>query len=782
MCINSIAQKQCAHANLRVDFSDPNNARSDSLDVVQFNVDLDFTQFTEQILNGHCEVEYVCLWDGLDRIGLDLLGMTVDSVTSPSGNLIFEYNSPLLVVHFNAPLTNQVAGRFTVHYHGTPQTDGSWGGFYYSSAYAFNMGVGFDADPHNFGRTWFPCFDNFVERSKYHLKVLTNGNRKAYCGGLKISETTVGQDSLLTEWHLESTIPSYLASVAVGNYVHTAQSYTSTTGSNFPVWLISLAADSTEMKNSFVNLFPWLDRLEEAFGPQPFEKVGFVGVPFNAGAMEHATNIAYPLSSYQGGSLNDETLYAHELTHHWWGDHVTCSTAEDMWLNEGWASYGEALFIEHTRSSADYINYMRTAHKNVLLRAHRDDGAYLPVSGVPHEATYGTHVYEKGRDIVHTLRSVMGDEAFFNACTSYQSEYAFQAVNSDNLRDHFQQFTTENLTSFFDQWIYQPGFADFRISAWSQSNNEAHLTIEQHLHHANELYTNVPIEVHFAGEGGSFFDTVVHISGFSTSVDVTLPEGFAPRQVWLNEHDGLALGVLGFTKWYYQTGGEISTYAEMEYDISSFPTDQDSVLVRVESHWGAAYEPMQIPATDYIVTGDRWWSVNFDSTTHIGIDATIRYYGSPTSSTYYDPEFFTWMSTSGFDENDLILFYRPLYSSEWTPYAGNYTLSTMGSSTNWSGRIQLTNLLPGDYAWGVRTGAIGIAEQLQPELTATFYNDHLELSGPYEGNLKVYDSSGKTINESKKGKDVRLSISSSDWASGVYVVHTEKTDFKIFKP
>jgi aminopeptidase N len=92
---------------------------------------------------------------------------------------------------------------------------------------------------------------------------------------------------------------------------------------------------------------------------------------------------------------------------------------------------------------------MRTKHKYVLLRAHRDDGAYMPVSGVPHELTYGTHVYDKGRDIVHSLRTVMGDESFFEACRSYQEARAFQSSTTAALRDHFQNFTSEDLTSFF---------------------------------------------------------------------------------------------------------------------------------------------------------------------------------------------------------------------------------------------------------------------------------------------------------------------------------------------
>ena len=177
------------------------------------------------------------------------------------------------------------------------------------------------------------------------------------------------------------------------------------------MWLTALPGDTTNMKLSFTHLDEAMQAFEGRFGAYRWPKVGFSAVPFNAGAMEHATCIAYP-KSLLDGTTNYETLMAHELSHHWWGDLVTCRTAEDMWLNEGWASFCEMLFTEALYGEEAYRDAVRDNHKDVLLYAHRSDGGRFPVSGIPLNITYGDHVYNKGADVARNLRSFMGDEDF----------------------------------------------------------------------------------------------------------------------------------------------------------------------------------------------------------------------------------------------------------------------------------------------------------------------------------------------------------------------------------
>src|SRR5690606_2565466 len=127
-------------------------------------------------------------------------------------------------------------------------------------------------------------------------------------------------------WHLPQSIPSYLACVAVAPYSVVTYPHQGI-AEEFPVELHAKASDTTSLKSAFVHLGDAIEAFENSYGAYSWGKVGYTLVPFNAGAMEHATNIAYPI--YAASGLSQEALMAHELGHMWWGDLVTCETAGD---------------------------------------------------------------------------------------------------------------------------------------------------------------------------------------------------------------------------------------------------------------------------------------------------------------------------------------------------------------------------------------------------------------------------------------------------------------------
>jgi aminopeptidase N len=133
---------------------------------------------------------------------------------------------------------------------------------------------------------------------------------------------------------------------------------------------------------------------ENYYGPYVWNRVGYCLVPFNSGAMEHATNIAYPQAAT--GIAYEVDLMAHELSHHWWGDLMTCETQEDMWLNEGMANYSEKLFLEWTYGYGKYLAEVKSEHDDIVKYIHLREKGFRAISGIPHEYTYGDHVYKKG--------------------------------------------------------------------------------------------------------------------------------------------------------------------------------------------------------------------------------------------------------------------------------------------------------------------------------------------------------------------------------------------------
>jgi aminopeptidase N len=743
---------------------DPGNLRSDTLDVKHYFIDLNMTQIATHTISGSCEIVLMSLMDNVDRVTLDLAALTVDSVEIGAVNIAFSHIGDKLTIVLPQSLQTSDEVMLKVSYHGVPVQDTSWGGFYFNSSYAFNLGVAFDAEPHNFGRTWFPCFDNFVERSKFDFHVLTNSGKTAYCNGMRQSVEVVGTDSLLTHWSIQEEIPTYLACVAVGNYTEAISSFPSTQGFDIPIYLIAQANDTTDMKNSMVNLSNCLMGFENRFGPYLWPKVGYCAVPFNGGAMEHATCISYPLFAVDG-TLAYETLYAHELSHHWFGDLVTCRNAEDMWLNEGWASYCEAIFLENLYGQNEFINHVRDNHKDVLFNAHIDDGGRYPVSGVPSQITYGSHVYNKGADVAHSLRGYMGDAAFFEGLRYYLDTYSYNDVSSLDLRDAMQLYTSADLDSFFENWVFNEGFTECRVDHLVVTGNSAQIEISQHGHYAPGLYTNLPLTLTLLDGNGSTTMYNVVVSGSALSETLTLPDGFIPVAAFLNEDDAVSLAVLGEERIISSIGTNDFGFAEMDIDINNLGGN-DSLFLRIENHFALADPTGSTP--EYYISADRWWNVIFPDNPDIAIDATIRYYGNPTGSKYLDPLFFQYLQDNNLTEESMLLFYRPDGLSQWQIW-GDYNLVTPPGATNWLGRIDINGVRPGQYAWGVPMGNILVAETISGQVSINRVSEGISITnGNSRGRVEVFSAAGQLV---ASGDVVNQKIiPTAPFSPGIYTV------------
>ena len=742
------AQKNlCAHrhqVNRFMGIQKADESRSDSIDVTHISLDLDFTQMNAFQISGTCEISFEALLDNVNHLALDLLEMEVSGVTMNGADLNFDYNSPLLVINFDESMNTGDGGVVNIAYAGQPQGDASgWGGFYFQNNHAFNLGVGFDADPHNYGRVWFPCFDNFVERSTFDIQVLTNNGRTAYCGGDLVEQLVVGQDSLLSRWSINQSIPSYLTSIAVANYTHIEDSFESIDNSSIPIWLAALPEDTAQVRASFINLVPCLEGFENNYGAYRWDRVGYVMVPFSSGAMEHATNIAYP-AAFANGSLDYETLMAHELAHHWWGDLVTCRRQEDMWINEGMASYAESLFLEAVYGNDAYLESVLDNHKDVLLYAHERDGARLPVSGIGHEHTYGDHVYNKGAVIAHNLRKVMGDEAYFEAAKAFLDANQFSDVSSLDMQDFFQNYTLKNLGDFFNGWIFQEGFPDFILKSWSttQIDNSTdwnlQYSISQQNHYKPSLIESQPMFIEARGFNGEYFREEVALIGQNSIGSINLP--FQAKWVFLDDISHTLQASLSEEQMISDDGITNFNRAEFRLDIDT-PVESP-FWMRVENHWSTAESEEQ---ENVYLSDDRFWRVLGDFPSGLISTARIRYYGNPDAGNYFDPKFFAVLTDLGIPEDSLRLFFRPLQSNVWQAHP--HELGVQGNNTNYQGQIEFPLSQAGDYAWGIASDFVGVEDKTQTQLRL-FPNpcgSDLNVSVNKETAFQVLNTSGQIV-------------------------------------
>jgi len=745
------------------------NSRSDTFDILNYQINLDLTNDGNQLIKGNCVVTFTPKINGVGLIDLDLQGLNIDSITSAGNLLAFSYNDTLIKITLPAILNTTDTSSIIVYYYGSPQMDPSgWGGFYFSTGYTYNLGVGFDDNPHNYGRVWFPCFDNFVEKSTYEFNIITGGGKRAHCNGELISENVILGDTIIRKWAMNEEIPTYLACVTAANYKTVHQNFNGLNGL-IPVELVGVATDTSNMKNSFVNLNGAFNAYEESYGPYLWNKIGFSLVPFSSGAMEHATNIAYPRAT-ANGTLAYETLMAHEFSHHWWGDLVTCETAEDMWINEGMAVYSEHLFLEKIYDYATSLAEIKTNHKNVLQFTHLNEGGFRAISGIPHEYTYGEHVYQKGASVAHNMRAYLGDSLFFVGLKSITTNYQFKNINSYQFRDELTSSTGIDMTNFFNDWVFAPGFSHFDIDSIQMVPNGSDYDItiytQQKLRGATNFHTGTPLEVSFYDNNWNKHKDTIVVSGQYSVNSVTIP--FNPTVTILNEDNRLNQA---------RTDNQVVVKNNMTNTnfllslVNSVTVTNvvDSALLQFEHHW-VTPDSIKNNTHNYRISTSRYWSL--DGIIPPNFSASLRLiFDGRASSGYLDVDL---VPVNG---DSIILLYRKSPKFDWEEYP-YYTKTTI-SQTLAYGWVTLDSLLLGEYTFANSADGLGINEKIAtPNTNFNIYpnpSDSFlwveEVSSSINSNSKIeiFDLTGKLVHEEnllmKKTK-----INTADWNSGTYIV------------
>jgi len=719
--------------------------KSDTIHVLNYGIHLNIIHLSNKTISGYTELTIVSKMNSVNAIPLDLLHMTVDSVTV--GNVLiqsFLYNDTLLRIPLVSPVNINDTISVKVFYHGQPVMDPSgWGGFYFTSdsVYAYNLGVGFQDVPHNYGRVWFPCLDDFIDRATYDCYIRVKDTKTAVCGGTMVNETNNGDGTRTFYWRIHRAIPTYLASVAVGDYIPVSYTFNGMNGT-IPVKIYVPAYDTAKAKTSFVNLLSILSLYENYFGPFQWERAGYVGVPFNSGAMEHATNIAYPLACIDGG-LTYEELYAHELSHHWFGDLVTCATAQDMWINEGWADYCESQYREGLYGVDAYKANIKANHYNVLNKCHVDDGGYYAIYGIPLTITYGSTVYKKGADVIHTLRNYLGDSLFYSFTKALMNTYKFNHISTTELRDFITSNTGVNVNDFFDGWVLSAGFPQYSIDSvvYTGTANNYMVYATQKLRHKPNYVNSNKIEITFMNNAWQQYTGTIEFSGHTGSALFSLP--FAPSAAMMDLYEKTSDATTDYYKVVKQVGSYSFPNSFFTLNVSGI---SDSAFFRIEQNW-VAPDPLKSPSADiFRISDGRYWKV--DGIFPSNFTATGRFAYSRGTGMFENTLLPTPSST-----DSLVLLYRSNTADDWRIV--NFTKS----GNNSAGFLTTQNLQKGEYTYGIgKPKQSGVSNQSQeknssmkiyPNPTSDTFN--IEVTASRGSEIKIYDSGNKLVNIIKAG-------------------------------
>ncbi len=661
--------------------SSPKALASDSIDVLHYDIHLDIAHKFANQLFGFTEVKLVPKINAINNITLELLYLTIDSVKVNNINNAFSYINNKISVPLTTAANIGDTLDVKVFYRGTPHVETyGWGGFHISSGISYNLGISFGDDPHNYGKCFFPCVDDFIDRALYDYHITVDSTKYAVCGGTLINILNNSDGSKTFHWKFNNTIPAYLASVAVYNYVAVSDVYQGING-NIPTAVYVLPSDTAKAKASFINLNSILQTFEHYWGSYRWERVGYVAT--TKGAMEHATNIAYPATSIDG-TLSDEYLLAHELSHHWFGDLITCSTAEDMWINEGWATFNEALYREGVYSKKSYKDYLRNKLKRVLQKCHIEDNGYRALYGIPTEYTYGETVYQKGSCVVQSLRGYLGDSLFFGSVKQMLEQYAYDDISTSEMRDFTSNFTGINLSDFFDFHVYNPGFTHYSIdSIYSFSCPANHwVYVRQKLKAAPAFANSNVVEITFMNNNWDKYTDTIHFDGEFGSKAFQMP--FVPTVAMLDMEEKLADATTDSYKIIKNTG--IVDYPESLFQLD-VQQASDSALVRVVHNW-VQPDGLKTPNTEIKrISPLRYWLVQgiFPN----GFNTKGKFHYNRINS--LDGGFFFLFQSV----DSLVLLYRQNTSDDW------HIVNFVKDDEYFSGYITTSNLQQGEYVLGI---------------------------------------------------------------------------------
>ena len=441
-----------------------NNSNRDLTE--QANYDVKFVRLnlnvtnTSKYISGDCTHLVAVKANNISQFVFELhpdLSISAATINGVTAN--FQRTGNELVVSSNVEFSLNELVSINIAYSGTPPNGNAFGsetGLFNDFSPTWGEQVTWTLSEPYSARTWWPSKQDLTDKiDSTELIFTVNNDLKVGANGVLVSEIAAPNNKKIFTWKSHYPIDYYLISFAVAPY----QDYS---------YKIALngTADSLLIQNFIYNVPGYLTNFEDdiletgemvqlfsdKYGLYPFhqEKYGHCIAPLGGG-MEHQT------MTTQGYFLN--WLTAHELGHQWWGDNVTCKTWNDIWINEGFASYSEYIYFQNqSQNAAD--NDMQARHDNIMTLP---DGSVYVYDVTNSDRIFDARLsYDKGAAVVHMLRNMINDDdLFFETLKVIQDTYAFGNCSTDELKYTILQQTGIDLTQFMNAWIYGEGYPTY---------------------------------------------------------------------------------------------------------------------------------------------------------------------------------------------------------------------------------------------------------------------------------------------------------------------------------
>ena len=415
-------------------------------------------------------------------LALDLTGLIVDRVRVRGSAVAFDYRDGRIRVP--VPTAARVGDVIPIEvtYRGEPDD-----GLVIRTNVHGERTVFADNWP-NRARFWFPSIDHpsdkatvaFTVSAPEGWTVLANGAPApgAARGPLFAGGSARGERRRVWRWRADRPIPTYTMVIGAARLTRGSIARSCVARKCVDVTWWAFPADVDKMRPSFRRAGAMLEYFARLVAPFEYEKLAHVESSTEFQGMENTTVIFYSEEHISGGQDIEPTV-VHETAHQWFGNSVTIRDWHELWLSEGFATYMAALFYQHADGETRFRSVMEAERQEYL----HSDVVGRPVIDPTQQdllALINGNNYQKGAWVLHMLRGMLGDRAFFDGVRAYYRRHRLGSASTQDLRAAFEAAGGRELGWFFQQWLYEPGYPKLRSSMeWNEGRREVTVTIEQ---------------------------------------------------------------------------------------------------------------------------------------------------------------------------------------------------------------------------------------------------------------------------------------------------------------
>jgi len=466
--------------------------------------------------------------DNVSQIDFDLSSaLTVDSVIYHQKKVDVSHLHDVLVINLGNQLSNNILDSISVYYHGIPTTANGFGAF--AAEHHNGVPIMWTLSEPFGAKDWWPCKQTLNDKAdSIDIVIIHPKEYKAASNGVLVSET-INESKMYTHWKHRHPIEAYLVAFAITNYA--VYSDYVPIGSNDSIEVLNYVYPENLItaKQQTPATIPIMQLYNRLFMTYPYANEKYGHAQFGwGGGMEHQT-----MSFMADFSIN---LIAHELSHQWFGDYITCAGWKNIWLNEGFATYCTGLCIENG-IIPDNWNAYKQSEINYITSNSR--GSLIVDDTTSVWRIFDSRLsYSKGGMVLHMLRWVVGDSSFFRGIRNYlhDEKLANSFASTENFQKHMEDESGMNLTKFFQDWVYGQGYPEYTVN-WGQNDQKVgFVKISQDQSHSSVDFFQLKVPIKFSGEGKDtilVFDNTFSGQEFPWELDFKVSSIYFDPDYWI---------------------------------------------------------------------------------------------------------------------------------------------------------------------------------------------------------------------------------------------------------